>query len=835
VLACCLLGGVSTNCNGAPQDQTGSSSTKSLDATETSAQQKGSVQGSADSETDYDTSLGLHVFRDLAGDQKAIWTSPFHVRLVDAEWLVPLGITAGLMLSTDSDVSKRLSNSPSRIKDSNDLANYGIASMAAFSGGLYLWGRFTHDDHKRETGFLAAEAAIDSTAADYALKYALGRERPLQDNYQGNFFKGGDSFPSEHASAAWAVAGVVAHEYPGPLTSLFAYGLASAISASRVTGKQHFPSDVLVGSAVGWLISRYVYSAHHDPELGGGEWHLPVLEPDLGRDWSAKNMGSPYVPLDSWVYPALDRLAAAGYISSAIEGLRPWTRLECARLVTEAGDHVGDRDSESMAQLYSALEGEFANEVNLLGGGTNRSLQLESVYARLTEISGEPLRDSFDFAQTIVNDFGRPYSQGTNSVAGMSGWASAGPLIAYARVEYQHAPSTPPFSAAARQVIEQEDAYPVEPPNTPVPSVNQVDLLEGYVGLQLYNWQITFGKQSEWWGPDQSGPMMFSDNAEPVNMLRINRTSPFKLPSIFGLLGPIRVELFVGELEGHHWIYGENTGYIGSFSSLFSPQPYINGQAFSFKPTSNLEFGFNRTTIFSGAGEPFTAHRFVQSVFSLGNGLPGAIDDPGDRRSGFDLNYRLPWFRKWLTFYADGFTDDQITPVAYWDRSAWTSGLYMPRVPHVPKLELRVEGVYTDLPIGGSVSHGFFYDNKRYLNGYTNWGNLLGSWIGRQGQGAEGWATYWFSPRNKLQLNYRHQKVSKQFIADGGTLTDVGVNADFLIRSRLSVTGSVQYETWDFPVISSARTNDVTTSIGFTFWPGWSSGESRQSAKAGDN
>jgi hypothetical protein len=826
---------VSVNCNATPQDQTtASSSTNLSDASETSPQQKGSTPVPAGSQSDggdYDNSLGLHVIRRIAADQKGIWTSPFHVRLVDAEWLVPLGIAAGLMLSTDTDTSKRLSNSASRIKYSNDLANYGIGSMAAVGGGLYLWGRFTHDDHKRETGFLAAEAAIDSTVADYAIKYALGRERPLQDNYQGRFFQGGVSFPSEHAAAAWSIAGVVAHEYPGPLTSLFAYGLATAISASRVTGKQHFPSDVLVGSALGWFIGRYVYSAHHDPELGGGEWHLPVFEPDLGRNWSAKNMGSPYVPLDSWIYPALDRLAAAGYISTAIEGLRPWTRLECARLITEAGDHVGDQDSESIAQLYSTLEGEFANELDSLGGGTNRSLRLESVYGRITEISGEPLLDGYHFSQTIINDYGRPYAQGTSSIAGASGWATAGPLIAYARVEYQHAPSSPALPAAARQVIQQVDfahpdslfglpVPPVEVSGAAIPSTNRVDLLEGYVGLQLYNWQITFGKQSEWWGPDQGGPMMFSDNAEPITMLRINRTSPFKLPSLLGWLGPMRVELFVGQLTGQDFVFTVNTGFLGSPATPLGNQPYINGQAFSFKPTENLEFGFTRTTIFAGPSVPFTPHKLVQSIFSLGNGLPGAYDDPGDRRSGFDLNYRLPFFRKWLTFYADGFAEDQTTPVAYWDRSAWVSGLYVSRIPHVPKLDLRVEGVYTDLPIGGSVAGGFFYYNSHYVDGYTNSGNLIGSWIGRQGQGAQGWATYWFKPRDKLQFNFRHQKVSKQFIPDGGTLTDAGVNADFLVRSAFSVRGSLQYELWDFPVISSTKRSNVTTSLQFTFWPG---------------
>ena len=85
-------------------------------------------------------------------------------------------------------------------------------------------------------------------------------------------FKGGDSFPSEHSAAAWSIASVIAHEYPGPLTSVLAYGAASAISFSRVSAKQHFPSDVLIGSTIGWLVGAYVYRTHHNPDLPGAAW-----------------------------------------------------------------------------------------------------------------------------------------------------------------------------------------------------------------------------------------------------------------------------------------------------------------------------------------------------------------------------------------------------------------------------------------------------------------------------------------------------------------------------------------------------------------------------------
>ena len=150
------------------------------------------------------------------------------------------------------------------------------------------------------------------------MKYPLGRQRPYQGDGTGPFFNGGVSFPSEHSAAAWAVAGVVAHEYPGPLTKILVYSLASLVDYSRYRAKQHFPSDVFIGSIIGNMVAENVYNQHHDPELGGGSWEPFRSFLRQTRATSSANMGSPYVPLDSWVYPAMDRLIAQGFIRSAI-------------------------------------------------------------------------------------------------------------------------------------------------------------------------------------------------------------------------------------------------------------------------------------------------------------------------------------------------------------------------------------------------------------------------------------------------------------------------------------------------------------------------------------
>ncbi len=791
---------------------------------------------SSSNSTEYENSVGVPLIKHIAGDQKAIWTSPIHLRLRDANWLVPLGGLAAALFATDTAASRSLASSPNRISQSRTFSNMGLATFIGAGAGLYLWGKVRHNEHMRETGLLSGEAVIDSYLADLAIKSATGRERPYVDNAQGRFLQGGNSMPSGHATAAWSAAGIIAHEYPGPLTKLFAYGLASAISVSRVTGQEHFPSDVLIGSVLGYLVAQHVYHAHHNPEVWGASWRMPGRGPEADNDNRSepKKMGSPDVPLDSWVYPAFERLAALGYVPTALLGMRPWTRLECARLVEEATEHQSaqQKDTSAADRLIRSLEQEFANDLRLLGGARNRSLELESVYTRITGISGQPLTDGYHFGQTIINDYGRPYGEGFNNVTGISGWVSSGPFTAYLRGEYQHAPASSELPLAARQFISNVgDGLPLPPPILS-PSADRFRAIDAYVAMNLENWQISFGKQSLWWGPDEGGPMMFSNNAAPVTMLRISRVSPIKLPSIFGLMGPIRTEFFVGRLSGQKFVYGAPTGLIGNWNQALSDQPMIHGEKISFKPTPNLEFGFSFTTLFAGQGVPLTMKTFLRAMFSTSNGTPGCFEysnvcprlDPGDRRSGFDMTYRLPLLRNWATFYTDSFSDDEISPVAYFDRSANSSGLYFSHLPKLPKFDLRLEGVYTDNPIGthsNNLCCGFYYFNDRYRDGYTNDGNLMGSWIGRDGQGEQAWLTYWQNPRSYVRLHYRHQQVSQQFVPNGGKLTDGGVEASFWLGNELSVSANLQYEKWNFPVLRPGPTSDFTSSVQVTYWPQW--------------
>ncbi|PWT87464.1 MAG: hypothetical protein C5B56_10380 [Proteobacteria bacterium] len=759
--------------------------------------------------------------KDFWNDQKDLWTSPARIRWSDTEWLFPFaGITAGLLV-TDRQFSAHLSNNPSTLQHYRNLSTLGMAGLVGAGGGMVLWSAVSHDAHQRETGFLSGQAAVDSLLVVEALKLATQRERPNQGNGAGNFWVGGSSFPSEHAAAAWAVAGIIAHEYPGTLPKLLAYGLASVVSISRIKSREHFPSDVFVGSGLGWMIAQQVYSRHHDPELGGGEW-LSFSAITKALQSNPNNFGSPFVPLDSWVYPAFDRLAGLGFIDTGFAGMRPWTRRECQRLVVEAASKLTDPETNPLAAgLIEALEHEFRTEAEQAAGDHAAIFRVESLYSRVGHISGEPLNDGYHFAQTDINDFGRPFGEGWNTVTGFSAYGTSGSWAGYIRGEWQTAGSLRPYPLAARVAIQDADFLPTTPPAIGQPSTGQFQLLDAYFGVSFSNWAFNFGRQSLGWGAGEGGSLTLSNNAAPINMFRITRTSPFKLPRFLFWLGEMKGEFFLGQLAGYDLVLSP-FGFIGQYGQALAKQPFIHGGNISFKPTANFEFAFYRTTIYGGPGYPLTTHEFLRSEFSLGNTKSGNPNKPGDRTSGLEFVYRLPRMRNWVTFYGDAYTDDQFTPLVYADRSAWHAGLYFSHLPRLARIDLRVEGVYTDIPGARgrvSIGPGSFYFNGTWRSGYTNNNYLIGSWIGRGGQGAQAWTNYWLSSRNRVQLNFRHQKVSNQFIPNGGSLTDVGGRADYWVKSSLQLSAAVQYERWLFPVIQRNQSTNWSAAVQVSFQP----------------
>ena len=537
----------------------------------------------------------------------------------------------------------------------------------------------------------------------------------------------------------------------------------------------------------------------------------------IGSQTEASNMASTYVPIENWVYSAIERLAAAGYVQTAFAGLRPWTRMDFARLIAEAQEQransVDDNIDPQIDLLLNDLSHEFARELRSQDGVRNREAGFETVDFRSTSIHGAPLTDGFHSAQTIVNDYGRPYGQGENTYTGFSYRAIYGPFAGYVDVELQQSALAPQPPASSDAAIAAADFTP-EAALDPHTDFTRGRLLDAYVSYTTHGNQFSFGKQSLWWGPGKGSTMLMSNNAEPLPMLRYDRVKPFEIPGLGRLLGPIRVQLFVGRLAGQQ--FTSPKGHVFGQSGVpYNDQPFIHGQKVAIKPSPNLELSVSRTTIFAGEGVPLTAHTVLRSLFSTSTNNDQL--DPGDRRVAFDAQYRIPGLRNWLTAYVDTFTDDKLFPLAYPKSTAWTPGIYLTHVPHLSHMDLRFEGYLTPRRV---YYPGFYYDNVHYLSGYTNNRQLMGSWIGRESNGFQAWSTWWLSSRSSIQASVRHSTESAQFL-HGGNLLDLRVAADIALKQDWQLRAVAQQERWRFPLFSTtnAPTHNQTVTVQLSYRP----------------
>ena len=217
----------------------------------------------------------------------------------------------------------------------------------------------------------------------------------------------------------------------------------------------------------------------HDPSRP-----MPICEP--------ATLGSPYIPLDSWMYPAIMRLYSLGFIDTVYLGMRPWTRGSVERMIEDSGARIEDSKdyvnstTDEAEKLYDALRHELDKDMvgpcNVLRG----KARVESAYTVMRGITGTPLRDSFHLGQSIVNDYGRPYANGFNSYSGASGYASAGRYVLYARGEFQAAPSSIGYSTdLARALSVNVDLIPFIDPTTNLP-YNQATIPRGPIAFTTY-------------------------------------------------------------------------------------------------------------------------------------------------------------------------------------------------------------------------------------------------------------------------------------------------------------------------------------------------------------
>ncbi|GAA3763290.1 capsule assembly Wzi family protein [Terriglobus aquaticus] len=527
-------------------------------------------------------------------------------------------------------------------------------------------------------------------------------------------------------------------------------------------------------------------------------------------------LGSAYIPVDSWMYPALLRLYSMGFLDTAFLSMRPYTRRSVLHMLLQTEGDVRNSGNEEALRLLNTLEDGLQGEPD--NGATQpRGLVygLEQVYTGVRQVGGPVLRDSFHVGQTFVNDYGRPYATGFNTYDGFATLAEKGPFSIYVRAEYQHAPHFTGYTfaqASALSSVDEIDYNGTNRPNSTIPegvqpSQNNFRVLEATASAHVYGHEISLGKSDAWLGPGLGGAMAWSNNAENMYSFRINRVEPLWIPGVSRIFGNFRYDFFIGSLKGH----------------TYPNAPWAHSEIISVTPFRDFQFSGQRTIIFGGEGvQPVTLGTFFKGFFSTTDTTSAqkySRDNPGARFSSVTASWRLPFLRRVATLYADSETHDDVFPLASPRRAAWRPGIYLSQLPFAPKLDLRVEATYTDFVTTRSIGGIGQYWEIVQRQGYTNKGFLLGDWIGREGKGGNASLTYHFSGNEWLSLSYARKKNAKDFIPLGTTQNDYRVDLLKRVRPNVELGLWYQRETWTAPFIRSGQQANSTGSLQVKWYP----------------
>ena len=202
----------------------------------------------------------------IGADQKRLYLAPFEPH--NFKWDAILLIGTGAFLAADRHIENNVSHS--NFKAYQNTSNVAIAGLASSLAGIYLYGFKTEHRHARETGEIELETLINTFLIYAPMQLIAGRQRPDEGNGHGDFLKHhslNTSFPGGHAMFTWAMASVLADEYPKPWARVLSYGAAFTVTFSRFMARDHWSSDMFLGMGLGLAIAENTFHARCDPQF----------------------------------------------------------------------------------------------------------------------------------------------------------------------------------------------------------------------------------------------------------------------------------------------------------------------------------------------------------------------------------------------------------------------------------------------------------------------------------------------------------------------------------------------------------------------------------------
>ena len=214
---------------------------------------------------------------------KKIVTGP--ARWKTKEWIITGSVIAGgaTLLVFDDEIRKFFQRNTSPTLD--NISKYAVEPWgsglypAIMFGSYYLYGLAADNTRARQIALGGTQAFVMAAVTSQVLKHVFHRHRPSQDTPPDPYlwegpFKGWNytSFPSGHTTAAFAIASFMQQVYKDKIwVGVLSYTLATGVGLSRVYDNVHWPSDVLVGAALGFGIGQAVYNVmSNDSRLSMG-------------------------------------------------------------------------------------------------------------------------------------------------------------------------------------------------------------------------------------------------------------------------------------------------------------------------------------------------------------------------------------------------------------------------------------------------------------------------------------------------------------------------------------------------------------------------------------
>jgi len=199
-------------------------------------------------------------------DQKELYKAPFKPSNFKWDLLVLAG--TGALLASDRHIERHIGTAHYTFyQATSDIA---IAGLGATLGGVWIWGIKGDHPHAKETGVLELETLVNTFLIYTPMQLIAGRQRPGEGNGNGDFWKHHNintSFPGGHAMFTFAMATVLSHEYSQKWVQTLAYSAATVVTVTRFLARDHWSSDMLIGSALGIGIGAHIFHAHCDPDL----------------------------------------------------------------------------------------------------------------------------------------------------------------------------------------------------------------------------------------------------------------------------------------------------------------------------------------------------------------------------------------------------------------------------------------------------------------------------------------------------------------------------------------------------------------------------------------